>query len=794
MKRFLLSMFALLAFVACAESGVEEQLSVGCDAPDEIIVGFEGDDTRIQLNEAQKTVWTKGDFVSVFYRSNANEKWQFQGETGDRIGSIKRVVKSEATKELSKVVVVYPYNEGYYINPESCNVEVSMPAVQHYMEGSYGLDGNIMISSNEFNQVSLKSIYGWLKLQLTGGGDVVKSIRVRGNDGEQMAGLLYINSSSAVITLASEMGSSDDGEAGGVGGGLVFDDTILETVTLDCGDGVVLTDEVVSFYIALPPQVFTKGVTVEIEDANGHVMEKTTDNEIVIERNHIQPMSSFTFVGPAIPEVPANNQICYTATQKVEPYSVSDLDVNLLSNIFNKETGRGVMIFDGDVVKVGAKTFEQCKNLTGVTLPDSVTSLGERVFYNCSGLVCVNIPKGVTSIGNYAFYNCDALIDVVIPEGVTAIGHGMFQDSNSLASVTIPEGVVSIGERAFQACNLTSVVLPDSLTTIGSYAFQNCKSMLRVEFGDGVEIIGQYAFYNCAGVTSVTLPDCVTEISNQAFRGCKALTSLYCKALVPPSMGTYIFYDTSSDFAIYVPAESVEDYKSETSWSSYVNKVVGYDFEKDIIAGTQPHNEIWYTSSDGNVVVPNRTDVFGVNIVSNTYADGKGVITFDGNVTSIGEQAFYYCRSLTTISIPNRVESIGYQAFDNCSYLTNFTIGDSVKTIGICAFFNCECLTDVVIPDSVEDIYSYAFKYCKNLKSVTIGDSVTSIGTDAFRICLQLSSVYCKAVVPPTLSGAFVFYDNESDRKIYVPTESVNAYKSADGWQEWASEIVSYEF
>jgi hypothetical protein len=571
-------MLAALAFVACAESGVGEQLSVGCDAPDEIVVGFE-DDTRIQLNEARKTVWTKGDLVSVFYRSKANTMWQFMGETGDRSGKIKSVSAVEVTNELSKVVVVYPHNEDYYINPESCNVEATMPAVQHYMEGSYGLDGNIMISSDEFNQVSLKSVCGWLRLQLTGGGDVIKSIRVRGNDGEQMAGLLYINSSTAAATLASDMGSSDDAEVGGVGGGLVFDGTILETVTLDCGDGVVLTDEVVSFYVALPPQVFSKGITVEIEDVNGYVMAKTTDNEIVVQRNHIQPMCAFAFEGPSVPEMPANNQICYTATQKVELYSVDGFNVKLLSNIFDAVSGCGVMVFDGDVVKVGARAFDQCKNLSSVTLPDSVTSLGERVFYNCSSLVSVNIPDGVTDIGNYAFYNCDALTEVAIPEGVTTIGNGVFQDSNSLVSVTIPEGVVSIGERAFQACNLTSVTLPDSLTTIGNYAFQNCRSMTTIDFGDGVETISPYAFYNCVGVTSVTLPESVTTISNQAFRDCKALASLYCKAIVPPSMGTYVFYGTSSDLAIYVPEESVEAYESAAAWSSYADKIVGYDFE-----------------------------------------------------------------------------------------------------------------------------------------------------------------------------------------------------------------------
>ena len=74
------------------------------------------------------------------------------------------------------------------------------------------------------------------------------------------------------------------------------------------------------------------------------------------------------------------------------------------------------------------------------------------------------------------------------------------------------------------------------------------------------------------------------------------------------------------------------------------------------------NNEIWYTSRDGNVVNPRETGVFGTNIVSNTYENGKGIITFDGDVTSIGDMAFGFCSSLTSIIIPNSVTSIGSMA------------------------------------------------------------------------------------------------------------------------------------
>ena len=86
-----------------------------------------------------------------------------------------------------------------------------------------------------------------------------------------------------------------------------------------------------------------------------------------------------------------------------------------------------------------------------------------------------------------------------------------------------------------------------------------------------------------------------------------------------------------------------------------------------------PNNEIWYTSSDGNVVNPTNLDAFGASIVSNEYNDSKGVITFDRPVTSIGESAFAYCEGLTSITIPNSVTSIEEDAFYYCTGLTSIT-------------------------------------------------------------------------------------------------------------------------
>ena len=116
------------------------------------------------------------------------------------------------------------------------------------------------------------------------------------------------------------------------------------------------------------------------------------------------------------------------------------------------------------------------------------------------------------------------------------------------------------------------------------------------------------------------------------------------------------------------------------------------------------NNIIIYTSSDGKVVTPYKTDVFGASIVSNTYKNGKGVIVFNAHITSIGSKAFYNCASLTSVTIPDSVTLIGDEAFYNCSSLTSVTIPNSVTSIGSKAFYNCKSLTSVTIPNSVTSI------------------------------------------------------------------------------------------
>ena len=187
-----------------------------------------------------------------------------------------------------------------------------------------------------------------------------------------------------------------------------------------------------------------------------------------------------------------------------------------------------------------------------------------------------------------------------------------------------------------------------------------------------------------------------------------------------------------------------------------------------------------------SVTIPNSVTNIGDGAFEN--CTGLTSITIPNSVTTIGVQAFYYCSSLASVEIPNSVTSIENQVFEGCTGLTSVTIPNSVTSIGEYAFINCSGLTSVTIPNSVTNIEYGAFSGCSSLTSVTIPNSVTNIGDYAFRDCSGLTSVICQAITPPTL-GQNAWFGLGKTIPIYVPAESVDAYKAAANWSTYADRI-----
>ena len=198
----------------------------------------------------------------------------------------------------------------------------------------------------------------------------------------------------------------------------------------------------------------------------------------------------------------------------------------------------------------------------------------------------------------------------------------------------------------------------------------------------------------------------------------------------------------------------------------------------------------WLNSEITDVDMQSDPELKNVTIIANEAFRNRSLksIVLPNNLTKIGNNAFTD-NQLTSVTIPNRVTSIGDYAFSS-NELTSVTIHSSVTSIGQRAF-ESNRLTSVTIPNSVTSIGKRAFAN-NNLTSVTIPNSVTSIGGDAFRYN-NLTSVTIHAVNPPTVDGGDIFgYD--SYLKIYVPAQSVNAYKRAEGWKYYANRIIPTRF
>ena len=206
-------------------------------------------------------------------------------------------------------------------------------------------------------------------------------------------------------------------------------------------------------------------------------------------------------------------------------------------------------------------------------------------------------------------------------------------------------------------------------------------------------------------------------------------------------------------------------------------------------SGTCGPNLTWHLTDNGVLTISGKGEMNNYldhNRLPWSKSDIKRIIIGDG-VTTIGENAFFYCSALTSVTIPNSVTKIGKSAFEGCRTLTSVTIPNSVTTIGEDAFFYCRELTSVTIPNSVTEIGDGAFTGCRSLKNFTFGSGLQSIGREAFSGCINITQISSEAVVPPTCRRNALNGINKSKCKLIVPKNSLDAYKQADQWKDFLS-------
>ena len=439
------------------------------------------------------------------------------------------------------------------------------------------------------------------------------------------------------------------------------------------------------------------------------------------------------------------------------------------------------------------------EQLTNITIPDSVIKINDYTFSGCTSLTSVTLGNSVASIDKGAFGQCDSLTSVNIPDSVTSIGNSAFGQCDSLTSVTIGSGVTSIGREAFCQCRrLTSITVnattPPTLGTDAlEYTGNNLKIYVPAQSVDTYKaapgwsnwqsiIVGTETMYRWANMDASV--DYYCEGTTKCYKQKKQVSfdnGVTWQDVTPIEYKEGGVAESKSIDCGYVPPTPPIVNKLVATYSDgTVNQVVCNGDEMLREYETRA-NRTGMTSVVIGDCVTNMNDSIFYGSISLTS------ITIPSSVTNISRYAFTYCTSLLSINIPDSVTNIGDSAFTYCTSLTSVTIGNSVVGIGDNAFIYCSGLTSINIPDSVTNIGRNAFRYCSGATSITIGSGVKAFGRYAFSQCKALTSITINAIaVPYAESGVF---DTTNNCPIYVPAESVQAYKRYRPFTSYASRI-----
>ncbi|MBR2050150.1 MAG: leucine-rich repeat domain-containing protein [Alistipes sp.] len=282
-----------------------------------------------------------------------------------------------------------------------------------------------------------------------------------------------------------------------------------------------------------------------------------------------------------------------------------------------------------------------------------------------------------------------------------------------------------------------------NIEILSDSAFALCKSLEKIAFPKTMFRIGGWAFNTCQSLAELPVPEGITYIDQYAFRNC-----ILNDIVLPNSLyyiGNYAFYNSR-------------------------------------VSSVKFGSKVWHIG---------------------TYAFAYGTmksVTLPDNITSLGYNPWSCCAELERFEgkfassdgrmlvVDNEVVSFAM------SGLSSYVIPEGITSIGAIAFEEVP-FTKITLPTSLVEIGHNAFWSCTKLTEITIPENVTSFGNRPFRDCKALATVYCKPTTPPAWSKDYPPFDGTSSKlKIYVPRESVEAYKADASWSQYASKIEGYDF
>ena len=422
-------------------------------------------------------------------------------------------------------------------------------------------------------------------------------------------------------------------------------------------------------------------------------------------------------------------------------------DVVIPSEIAGKE----VLMFGNSSSGYQMFTDEQKETITSVYVPATLMRMGYKSFLDCKNLTEVTFAENSTLDKIYcgAFQNCTSLKKIELPDSLLEIDYDAFRGCTSLSEVILGDSLTTIGTSTFMGTAIETIYIPANVKTIGSSAFRNCYDLTTVTFDENCAIteINTELFYgeNGSKLNSINIPDTVTVIHARAFRNCDGLTEIELPASLV-TIGPEAFYDCDSLESIHIP-------------SSVTSIGAPEELNKNTITG--------YTFRDCN------------NLKSVTFGS-------DIDLSEIYTHTFSGCNSLESIVIPAGVKYIREYAFDHCTSLKSATFmsNDNLQVIENNAFEFCITLEEIAIPSSVTEIQDRAFAVCYSnengvrtgLKKVTFGENsqLTTLGAGAFSSCGLMSE--CKLPDTVTSIGTNAFYSCQSLKEIYIPAGVTSIY------------------
>jgi|GEM_PF-1445331 len=473
-------------------------------------------------------------------------------------------------------------------------------------------------------------------------------------------------------------------------------------------------------------------------------------------------------------------------------------------SVFQDCTYLSNIIIPEGITYIGGASFSNCSNLSGIVFPESLTFLGDA-FYACNKLTNITLPGAIMTVGGGAFVNCGGLKTIEFNEGITTIDIVAFALCNQLTTISLPLSLQSINDNAFWGCDqLSNVFYNGSAEQWEEITFGTGNDSLFLatrnygapqdEFGTlsvGLVQNGQLSLSNLFApwgetITVTATPDLGyaltaiqvdgVDIAGNTFvvSGNHVVTATFEVKTLTLSVGVVVNgHVTLSNQSLLYGSTVTVTATPNIGYELASIQVDGVNIEGNTFVVISDH-VVTATFTQNGVLLASGTSgniEWGVFNTGHLLIRGSGPMPagspwsaysylissleiLDG-VISIGDSAFYGCRSLRSAIIPGSITSIGSSAFSGCSSLTSLPIPNSVTSIGGYAFSDCRSLIGIIIPEGVNVVGDYTFSGCSSLLSVAIPNSVTSIRYQAFRDCKSLINITIPSSVTSIGSNAF---------------------------------------